>query len=227
MRIKRYTALLLAALLALALAGCKKEDDTANEAMKMTIMPCVLSQEETALLELLNVDMNTHRVFDFQVEGAKSIRLRAYELVDGEWNCVVHGAHETADGRGRIALTFGKMTEGARMADQDVKGSFAREFAMEAGDVSGMVFATSALTKGRDIELDQEIPLALQIVTAQSEFSTSDVDYFGMPRELAKHGYEHVYAITVTFSQSAASDLLPDEPAASSAEPSAEPTAAQ
>lgn len=31
-----------------------------------------------------------------------------------------------------------------------------------------------------------------------------------MPREYAKHGYEHVYAITVTFSAGAASEPLPE-----------------
>lgn len=223
MRIKRYAALLLAALTALALCGCgadKENEKDKEEAM--TIAPAQLSGEETALLELLDIGMDTRRVFDFQVEGAQSIRLRAYELADGAWTCVSHGAHETQDGAGRIALTFGKMTEGVRMADRDGKGTFAQEFTMEAGDAAGMVFATSVLTKSRAIELDEEIPLALQIATAQNEFSTYDVDYFGMPRELAKHGYEHVYAITVTFSKSAASQDLPDASAAPSAEPSPE-----
>ena len=57
-----------------------------------------------------------------------------------------------------------------------------------------------------------------QIATTQNEFVTYDVDYFGMPRELAKGGYEHVYAITVTFSASEPSQQL-DEP---SAQPSPE-----
>ena len=40
-----------------------------------------------------------------------------------------------------------------------------------------------------------------------------------MPRELAKHGYEHVYAITVTFSGSDMSASPPDGGASAPAEP--------
>ncbi len=216
---KRYSFLLLAAVLALALAGCgANEDKDKRQDGAMTIAPAQLSQEESGILELLDVDLDTHRVFDLQVEGAKSVRLRAYELADGAWNCVVHAAREGFDGPGRVALSFGKMTEGVRMAYQDETGALSREFVMEAGDASGMVFATSVLTKVRDIKLEAEIPLALQIATTQNEFVTYDVDYFGMPRELAKGGYEHVYAITVTFSASEPSQQL-DEP---SAQPSPE-----
>lgn len=217
MRTKRYISLLLAALMAFTLAACGARDGEAEETGSgMTIAPAQLSQEETALLELLDVGTDAQRIFDYQVEGAKSVRLRAYELAGNEWNCVVHGAVEAANGEGRVALTFGKMAEGVRMAYSDGSGIYSREFTMEAGDISGITFATSALTGQTPIELDKEIPLVLQIGTSQGEFSTYSVDYFDMPRELAKHGYEHVYAITVTFSAQAASELL-DAP---SAEPS-------
>ena len=212
---KRLTALLLAAALAaLALTGCGAQKKTEQEdAGTMTISPALLSEEETALLELLNVGLDAQRIFDYQVEGAKSVRLRAYELAGNDWNCVVHGAVEAANGAGRVALTFGKIAEGVRMAYSDGSGLFSREFTMEAGDLSGIAFATSALTGPTPIELDKEIPLVLQIGTSQGEFSTYGVDYFGMPRELAKHGYEHVYAITITFSAQAASEPL-DAPSA-------------
>ncbi|MDE6261532.1 MAG: hypothetical protein K2M42_11890 [Oscillospiraceae bacterium] len=212
---KRYLSLLLVALMALTLTACgaalKKDKNTA-----MNIQPVQLSEEEAGLMELLDIDPSAYRIFDFDVAGAQSIRLRAYELVNGEWECVTHGAQEAANGTGRIALTFGKMTEGGRMACKDSSGVFAQEFTMKADGTSGMAFATSVLTDMSSIELDQEIPLALQVATSKSEFSTYSVDYFGMPRELAKHDYEHVYAITVTFSTKAASELL-DVP---SAEPS-------
>ena len=52
----------------------------------------------------------------------------------------------------------------------------------------------------------------LQVATAKSEFTTYEVDYFGMPRELAKHGYEHVYAVTVMFSEKTVAQLDQDAP---------------
>lgn len=219
MRTKRYLSLLLAALMGLTLAGCGaalKKDKKAS----MSIQPAQLSEEETALLELLDIDPADYCLFDFQVKGAQSVRLRAYELADGEWNCVVHGAHEATDGEGQIALTFEKMTEGGRMAYRDGSGTFAQEFTMEADGTAGMTFATSTLTGSAKIELEQEIPLVIQIVTSKNEIRSYDVTYFGMPREYTKQGYEHVYAITVTFTAKAASELL-DAP---SAAPSAEPT---
>lgn len=221
MRTRRTISLLLAAALALALTGCGAGGDKSkNKDGAMTIQPAQLTEEETALMELLDIDPAAYRIFNSDVAGAQSVRLRAYELTDGEWKCTVHGACGAADGGGRVALTFGKMTEGGRMAYKDGSGLFAQDFAMEAGDTSGMTFATSTMTGPSPIELEQEIPLVLQIATSKSEFSTCSVEYFGMPRELAKHGYEHVYAITVTFSAKGASELLDVPSAAPSAEPS-------
>lgn len=221
MRTKRYLSLLLAVLMGLALTACGAGKDKKKDAA-MTIQPAQLSEEEAALMELLDIDPADYRIFDFDVSGAKSVRLRAYELADGEWSCVTHSAYETVEGGGRIALTFGKMTEGVRMAHKDGAGLGSQEFTMEAGDTSGMTFTTSVLGEAKAIELDQEIPLAIQIVTSKNEIHSYDVSYFGMPREYAKHGYEHVYAITMTFTAKAASEPL-DAP---SAPPSAEPSPA-
>ncbi|MBD5133712.1 MAG: hypothetical protein HDT38_04475 [Clostridiales bacterium] len=215
MRTKRYISLLLAALLLLALAACGA-DGKKDKKAAMTIAPVQLTEEESDLMELLDIDPAAYRIFDFDVDGAQSVRLRAYELADGDWDCVVHGAHGATDGEGRIALTFGKMTDGGRMACKDGSGVFSQDFVMEPGDTSGMAFVTSTLSGSASVKLDEEIPLVLQIATSKSEFSTYGVEYFGMPRELVKGGFEHVYAITVTFSSKAASEPI-DAP---SAEPS-------
>ena len=219
---KRCVSLLLAAALALSLAGCGANGDKdKNKGGAMTIAPAQLSEEEQAVADLLALGMESYHIFDFQVEGAKSIHLRAYELSDGEWNCAEHGVLEAAGGAGRVALTFGKMTEGVRMACKDAAGIFSSEVTMAAGDdAASMTFATSTLTESAKIELDQEIPLAVQIATTKNEIRSYEVGYFHMPREYAKHGYEHVYAITVTFSASAPSEPLADVSAAPSSEPS-------
>ncbi len=95
---------------------------------------------------------------------------------------------------------------------------------MPGGDSTGLFYATSTLTNPTAVKLDQEIPLAIQIATTQSEIHSYDVQYFGMPREYAKHGYEHVYAITVTFRADSVSGNSQDAPSpapSTSAEPSA------
>jgi len=201
MRIRRYGSLLLAALMAFALIGCGTKKDKEKDG-DMTIRPAQLSEEEEDLAQLLALGMESHRIFDFRADSARSVRFNTYELVDGEWELLQGGGgSEVAGGKGRIALTFGKIPEGVRMALQTEGTNVSTSFQPEPGDdVSGMAFGTSKLDDTADIELEKEIPLILQIATSKSELIMYKVDYFGMPRELAKHGYEHVYAITVTFS---------------------------
>jgi len=215
MRTKRYISLFLAGLMALSLAGCGAVKKDKEKDGDMTIRPAQLSEEENALVELLGLELENYHMFDFQVEGTQSIHLRAYELVEGDWECVAHPVSGFTDPTGRLALTFGKMTEGVRMACRSKSGSLSMEFVMEADEnAPNLIYATSTLTGSAPIELDQEIPLAIQIATTQSEIHSYDVQYFGMPREYAKYGYEHVYAITVTFSKSAPSEPLQDTSAA-------------
>lgn len=210
MRTKRYISLLLAALMALSLTACGKGEDKSGHAAT-SIYPAKLTAEEEALISLLGIGMDPYRIFDFQMgsetQGVQSIRLRAYELVGGDWSCVADTSRTFTDSVGRLALTFGKMTEGVQMAWQSENNSGGTSFTMEAGEgEAGLIYATSVLTNSPSMGFDEEIPLALQIATSKNEFSTYDVDYFGMPRELAKHNYEHVYAITVTFSKEQAEE---------------------
>ena len=212
MRTKRYAALFLAAALALALCGCgagKGSEKNKNGAM--TIQPAQLTEAESALMELLAVQMDNYRIFDFRLKensGVQSMRLAVYELEDGDWRAIAQADRAFTDPEGRIALTVGKITDGVTTAVQSASGGGSDTYTpIPEDDVSGMAFATSKLSGPTAIELDQEIPLMLQVATAKSEFTTYDVDYFGMPRELAKHGYEHVYAVTVMFSEKTPAQL--------------------
>lgn len=208
MRKRKLAALVLAALTALSLCGCGAKEGKETEGA-MTIQPAQLSEEEQNLADLLALGMEAYHIFEFRAEDAKYLELNVYELEDGAWSHVPGGGGiGLLEGNGRIALTFGKMTEGVRLAVQAKEANYSTSVQIEPGDdVSGMTFATSALSGSTAIELDREIPLAVQIVTAQNEIRSYDVDYFGMPREYAKHGYEHVYAITVMFSQKTVYEL--------------------
>lgn len=227
---KQIAALVLAALMALGLSGCGADDSKDKDKDKdaaMTIAPAQLSEEEQNLARLLALGMESYHIFEFQVSGAQSFQFNTYELVDGDWSRIQGGGGAVLDAEsGRIALTFGKITDGVRLALQREDGRFtATSYQPEPGDdVSGMTFATSALDGTQTIELEQEIPLVLQVATAKNEVRMYQVDYFGMPRELAKHDYEHVYAITVVFSAKSVGDLSQDVPSAAPDEPSAEPS---
>ena len=79
MRKRQIAALALAALLALGLAGCGADKDKEeNKGGDMYIQPAQLSEEETALVELLGVGMGSHHIFDFQAKGAKSLQVNVY-----------------------------------------------------------------------------------------------------------------------------------------------------
>ena len=228
MRTKRYAALLLGLALALSLFGCgaikdKEKDKDTDGAM--TIQPAQLSEEEQALVQLLAVGMDNYRIFDFQLKegsGVQSVILTTHELLDGDWSAISQDRISLTDAQGRIALTFRKITDGVTMAVQSASGGGSNSYApVPEEDVSNMAFATSKLSNPTPIEFDQEIALVLQVATTKSEFTTYDVAYFWMPRELAKHEYEHVYAITATFSQKPVS-----EPPQGAASPSPQPSPA-
>lgn len=210
MRIKRYCALFLAALLALALGGCRAAPTGGGS---KTIAPAELTQEETALAQLLNVNMDGYRIFDYQVGkagdgGVKSVQITLYELKEGEWAPVSQNRRALSDPDGRIALGFSKIPEGVELTLQSENMLDTSTLETVPGDnASSMTYATSVLTGSASIELDKETPLVVQIATTKSEICSYDVKYFEMPREYDKHGYEHVYAITALFSEKTVYEL--------------------
>lgn len=210
MRIKRYCALFLAALLALALGGCRAAPTGSGS---KTIAPVELTKEETALAQLLNVNMDGYRIFDYQVGkagdgGVKSVQITLYELKEGEWAPVSQNRRALSDPDGRIALGFSKIPEGVELTLQSENMLDTSTLETVPGDnASSMTYATSVLTGSASIELDKETPLVVQIATTKSEISSYDVKYFEMPREYDKHGYEHVYAITALFSEKTVYEL--------------------
>ena len=220
MRLKRYCSLILAVLLALSAAGCGVTGHAA-----MSVHPAQLSAEEEALAKLLDVNMDSYRIFDFQREGngknsgARSVQVTLYELDGDEWTVKARSQLAVSDASGRLALSFGKITEGVSLTVQSE--NVFESLSLEPGlpdDTSSMSYTTSILTDSAVAELDEETPLAIQIVTSKSGITSYGVQYFDMPREYARHGYEHVYAVTLMFSQKTVYEL-----ADSAANPSASP----
>lgn len=207
MKIKRYCALFLALALGFGLCGC----NAAGRAGKadLSIQPAQLTAEEEALAKLLDVKMDSFRIFDFvsgsgkekEGEGVQSVQVTLYELKGDEWAVKAQGQKAFSDAKGRVALSFGKITEGVAMTIQSENAfdSMTLDKIAEAG-TSSMSYTTSMLTESASMELDKETPLAIQIVTSKNDIQSYGVQYFDMPREYAKHNYEHVYAVTVMFS---------------------------
>ena len=216
MRMKRFGCALLALVLAAGLWGCNAAG-TAGSGGSMSIQPAQLTAEEEALAALLDVNMDSYRIFDFvagtgkekEGEGVQSVQLTLYELEDNEWTVKAQSQKAFSDAKGRVALSFGKITEGVTMTFQSENAfdSMALDKITEAGTAS-MSYTASILTEAAGMELEQETPLAIQIVTSKSDIQSYGVQYFEMPREYAKHGYEHVYAVTVMFSGKTVYELV-------------------
>lgn len=187
-------------LLALFLSAC-----SAGAAPAMYIQPAELTKEEQAVAKLLGADTSQH-LFDVVLDGtARTVSIRTYELVDGAWELFSGGGgmslKENA-AKGRIAFGF-----------EDLRGEF-REAIQFGDDLSAVTLhppkgeelpalgrAIAFLSNRREIVYEEEIPLAIQVSTSADSILSYDLEYFFRPEEYEKHGYEHVYALTVTFSQ--------------------------
>jgi len=173
----------------------------------MYIQPAELTEEEEAVAKLLGADTSQH-LYDIVLDGtARKMSVQIYELADGKWEAVSGGggmALEEDNTKGRVAFGFENLRKDFRKAVQFGKDCFAatwrapEEEAEEPGD---MGTTTSYLSNRTEIVYEKEIPIAIQIVTSKNEVSSYDPEYFFRPEAYEELGYEHIYALTVLFSQ--------------------------
>lgn len=202
---KKRFLLGVAACLFASLAGCREEPD--NLTASMCLEPAQLTQEEQNIADLLGASAE-HPIFDFTVdESVQSLQINTYVLSNGKWELISGGGGQAfSDPQGRIALGFDKIAEGVRVAVQSENTIGSTSYTCDPGEeFEGMGCATSFLSSQTEIVYEQEIPLAVQIVTAKNQITSYAVDFFSRPEEYA--GYEHVYAITVRFSRHPVSEL--------------------
>ena len=195
--------LALFALLAL-LAGC-----SAEAAPAMYIEPAKLNEEEEAVAKLLGADTDQH-LFDVVLDGtAKTVSVNIYELVDGAWEPRSSGGGMALTDltesvkQGRMAFGFEDLRGEYREAVQFGKDFTAVKYGSseEIDDPEGTGRTASFLAGRTEIVYEREIPIAIQINTTKNQVLSYDLEYFFQPEEYEKLGYEHVYALTVMFSQ--------------------------
>lgn len=193
--------IIITLLLVVALCGCTNEKENQT---KMYIDVTKLTEEEKNIADLLGADTKQH-IFDFYLDDTvQSMYINTYELVDGEWKSMNSNSSRVfEDNKGRLAIDFEKGLEDLRIAVQSEHSndSFSNTSDIENDSYDGMGETTSILSNQTEIVYEKEIPLAIQIVTSKNEISSYIVEYFEYPEEYEKHDYEHVYAITVMFSQ--------------------------
>lgn len=204
---KRLIALLLVITGMICIMGCS---DTPEKVNKMYIEPAQLTEEEEQIAALLGLNTK-QRIFDFVLdETVQSIQVNTYRLIDGEWKLETGGGGQAfSDTNGRIALDFERLDEGIRIAIQSEHTGGSTEYKSERNEdleeIGG--FATSILSQKTEFSYEEEIPLAVQVITSRNEVVSYTVEYFNSPEEYEKLGYEGVFAITVRFSQKTVGEL--------------------
>ena len=183
----------LLALLALVLSGCS----SAGAAPVMYIQPAELSAEEEAVAKLLGADTDQH-LFDVVLDGtAKKVSVNTYELVAGGGGISL----DEEDTRGRMAFGFEDLRGEYREAIQFGRDRTTVNYCASEEHDDTLGRGIAFLSDRTEIVYEEEIPLAVQINTSGNKIVSYDVEYFFQPEEYQELGYEHVYALTVMFSQ--------------------------
>lgn len=192
---KKLLAFLMMLVLLVPLTACKSDQGPYIE-------PAQLNEDEKAIAGLLGLNTE-QRIYDFVLDDTvKSMEFSVYELKDGAWEPVSDGARIFEDEKGRIAVGFDKIAEGFRFAVQSKSHGGADTYVSgEECDFAGMAVHTSAMADRTQIVYDEEIPLAVQIITSKNEVRSYGPEGFNTPEIYAESGYEYVYAITIRFSQ--------------------------
>ena len=182
------------------IAGCGNSKAVAT----MQIQASVLTESESNVMKLIQPIGRSSQVFDFSADSnLKSASIAGYKLGDnGKW-VVISGPSSFAlqETSGRIAISFGNMVEGLRVAIQQEDGLTASESQPgQKSDPSDMGTSTSFASLEK-IEYGKEIPLAIQVYSSGGDFTSSEVDAFYHPEKLLKSGYDKVFVVVIQFSK--------------------------
>ena len=204
---KKLVAAVLIIVGMISMVGCS---NTSKGTEKMYIEPAQLTKEEQKIAELLGVNTK-QRIFDFVLdESVQSIQVNTYRLMDGAWALETGGGGQAfSDTEGRIALGFERLDEGIRIAIQSEHTGGSTEYKGERDEELKEIgsFATSVLSEKTEFEYEEEIPLAIQVITSKNQVVSYQVDYFNSPEEYEKLGYEGVFAVTIRFSRKKVGEL--------------------
>ena len=201
---KRFIYIFLIIIMSALYTSCASQ----SAQSEMSIRKAELTEEELRMAQLIGAQSAlsdiTNSIFDFSVdESVEKLQLNTYRLNDGEWELISGGGGEAfEDTEGRIALNFGNIGDGMRIAIQSENTSSSTDWkTSEPQNLDGVSTATSYLTEVTKIEYEKEIPLVVQISTKANSISSYGMEYFYSPEKYEGQEYESIYAVTVRFSQ--------------------------
>lgn len=199
-RIFHIMTISLLILSAVLLSACGKQETAGS--MKLT--KAELSHKEKALADLL-APVGSSRLFDFTVdETIRQVTVTTYELKNGQWDRFTSNSAPLSGSQGLLFLGFENIPDGIRTGIQiDEKNSVGQWEPFESAEESSAPSAcvTRQLEQPADIIPEEEIPVILQILDSGGTIETLDLDFFHDPSRAEGYGYDRVFCITVSFSQ--------------------------
>ena len=199
-RIFHIMTISLLILSAVLLSACGKQETAGS--MKLT--KAELSHKEKALADLL-APVGSSRLFDFTVdETIRQVTVTTYELKNGQWDRCTSNSTPLSGSQGLLFLGFENIPDGIRTGIQiDEKNSVSQWEPFESAEESSAPSAcvTRQLEQPADIIPEEEIPVILQILDSGGTIETLDLDFFHDPSRAEGYGYDRVFCITVSFSQ--------------------------
>lgn len=198
-RIFHIMTISLLILSAVLLSACGKQ-----EAGSMKLTKTELSDKEKALADLL-APVGSSRLFDFTVdETIRQVTVTTYELKNGQWDRLTSNSTPLSGSQGLLFLGFENIPDGIRTGIQiDEENSVSQWEPLESAEESSAPSAcvTRQLEQPADIIPEKEIPVILQILDSGGTIETLDLDFFYDPSKAEGYGYDRVFCITVSFSQ--------------------------
>lgn len=144
------------------------------------------------------------QTYDFRMDGGlKSVVMEVWELVDGQWTDFGSGRIGASLQEGQFTLSFNDLPECVTYSVGGASYTYTinKDFAVEVDPAGGDMMYTTMLTQMQEITYETPIPIAMQIYTTNQNAQSIGVDFFHQPERLSGEGHDHVYAVTLTFSQ--------------------------
>ncbi|WP_326513884.1 hypothetical protein [Clostridium intestinale] len=204
---KRVLSVFMLAVSLLIFTSCKAKNPV--EVKEKYIQKSELTKSEDDIVKLVG-DYENQMMYDFNLDDkVQSIQISIYELKDNKWDSNIGRlSQECTDTKGRLSLNFNNYFYGYKIAFLSENSSASTKFSTEKPqEPSTMGQLSSFLDNKAEITYDKEIPLVVQGVTSGNTMTVHTVDYFYTPEKYKELGYDHVYAVTVLFSEKQVSEL--------------------
>ena len=131
--------------------------------------------------------------------------MKIYEFTENEWQWLYSlQPINFSDQSGRMKLKFDCLADGAGIEIQGDPSHWDISYSSdEKLNIRNKMDSVSFLTKEKDIVYEQEIPLAIQVINSSDlgNYYIQDIEAFYMEPSDIDFEYDHIYVITIMFSQ--------------------------